>query len=649
MLPVARVAVDVPLPHLDRPFDYLLTEDQARNAVPGCRVRVRFSGQLVDGFVLGRLSRSDHEGRLSFVERVVSAEPVLSDEIAGLARAVADRWAGSFADVVRLAVPPRHAATEAQASPGVAAGAVASVADRGLERYDAGDAVLRELIDGKAPRRSWQLLPGNWPDEIATVAAATLESGRGVVVIAPDHRDVDRISKAMSVALGADDQHEVLIADAGPAERYRRFLAVSRGQVRCVVGTRAAVWAPVRDLGLLVVYDDGDDTLAEQRAPYCHARDVAVLRAHRSGAALLLAGHAVSVEAQALVATEWLSVLEPSATARQRDAATVRAVGEDDDLERDPTARAARLPTSAWKTAREALSAGCPVLVQVPRAGYQPNLACETCRAAARCASCAGPLARFGPVDAARCRWCNSPAAAWRCPSCGGTRLRAAVVGSHRTAEELGRAFPGVAVRVSGAGQVIAAVPARPELVVATPGAEPVAAGGYGAVLLLDGWAMLTRPDLRAGEETVRRWLAAAALARGSADGGKIVVVAPGELREVQALMRWQPRWYADRELAERTALHLPPGARMAALTGPTHAVTEFVAALDLAASGMEVLGPVPAGDTDEGVAQARMLVRVPKREGLHLAQALKTQASIRSARKVAENVRIELDPVAVG
>jgi primosomal protein N' (replication factor Y) len=97
---------------------------------------------------------------------------------------------------------------------------------------------------------------------------------------------------------------------------------------------------------------------------------------------------------------------------------------------------------------------------------------------------------------------------------CGERRLRAVVVGAVRTAEELGRAFPGVPVRTSGGGQALAAVDAGAVLVIATPGAEPVAAGGYGAALLLDGWALLSRPDLRAAEETLRRWMNAVALVR---------------------------------------------------------------------------------------------------------------------------------------
>src|SRR5439155_1121926 len=120
-LPVARVLVDVPLAHLDRPFDYLVPERLAEAAVPGCRVRVRFAGQLVGGYLLDRVAVSEHQGRLAALERVVSPEPVLTPEIAALAREVADRYAGTIADVLRLAIPPRHARAETAARDGASA------------------------------------------------------------------------------------------------------------------------------------------------------------------------------------------------------------------------------------------------------------------------------------------------------------------------------------------------------------------------------------------------------------------------------------------------------------------------------------------------------------------------------------------------
>ena len=93
-LPVALVQVDTGLPHLDRPFEYTVPTSMADTAAPGVRVKVRFAGQDLDGFVLERRADAEHLGRLSPLRRVVSPEPVLTPQVLTTARAVADRYAG---------------------------------------------------------------------------------------------------------------------------------------------------------------------------------------------------------------------------------------------------------------------------------------------------------------------------------------------------------------------------------------------------------------------------------------------------------------------------------------------------------------------------------------------------------------------------
>ncbi|WP_455644339.1 primosomal protein N' [Micromonospora chersina] len=647
--PVARVCVDVPLPHLDRPFDYLVPDTLDADARPGVRVKVRFAGQLVDGWLLERVAESAHP-KLAYLEKVVSPVPVLAPEVAELARAVADRYAGSLADVLRLAVPPRHARVEkdvtatdpAGATPPTAADPATPVDPRGWRDYPAGPAFLRALTAGRAPRAVWSALPGeDWADRYADAVAATVAGGRGAVVVVADARDLDRLDAALTAVLGPG-RHACLSAAAGPARRYRAFLAARRGDVPVVIGTRAAMFAPVERLGLVAVWDDGDDLHAEPRAPYPHARDVLLTRSQLAGVAALVGGYARTAEAQLLVETGWArEVAADRATVRARMPA-VAPTGDDPHLARDPGAASARLPSLAWTTARDALRADLPVLVQVPRRGYLPSVACADCRAPARCPHCAGPLGLPSAEGAPACRWCGRVAAAYACPECGGRRLRASVTGARRTAEELGRAFPGVPVRTSGREEVLAGVPAGAGLVIATPGAEPVAEGGYGAVLLLDSWALLTRADLRAGEEALRRWLAAAALARPGPAGGRVVVVADGALAPVQALLRWDSAWFATRELAERRELGFPPAVRMASVTGVADAVADLLAGAALP-DGAEVLGPVPA---DEG--RERMLVRVPRARAAALAGALHAAAGQRSARKAADPVRLQIDPLSL-
>ncbi|SCD92256.1 primosomal protein N' (replication factor Y) (superfamily II helicase), partial [Streptomyces sp. DvalAA-14] len=477
---------------------------------------------------------------------------------------------------------------------------------------------------GDTPRAVWLALPGpHWPQELALAIAAALSAGRGALAVLPDGRSAARVDTALTDLIGAG-HHVMLTADAGPEQRYQRWLSVSRGAVRAVIGTRAAMFAPVADLGLVALWDDGDSSHAEPHAPQPHARDVLLLRAREERTAFLLGGITSTVEGAQLVDSGWALPLAASRDEVRAAAPLIRTVG-DTDQARDEAARAARLPSLAWQVTRDALTRG-PVLVQVPRRGYVPRLACDRCREPARCSACAGPLELRDRTGTPHCGWCGRPAADWHCQECGGFRLRAQVVGARRTAEELGRAFPRVPVRTSGRDAVLATVGAAPALVIATPGAEPVADEGYAAALLLDGWALLNRPDLRAGEEALRRWALAAALVRPAAQSGTVVVLAEATLRPVQALVRWDPAGHAVRELAERAELRFPPVARMASVTGAPAALAEFMELVRLPA-GTDLLGPVPlaaaapagtgrarggALTPPPGTAWERLLLRVP-------------------------------------
>ena len=626
--PVARVLVDLPLAHLDRPFDYLVPAKDTDSVRPGVRVKVRFAGQDVDGFVVERTDTTDHTGQLAPIRRVVSPEPVLAAEVATLAGAIADRYAGTRADVLRLAVPPRHATTEKEPSRPAPPAPTADPARDAWLGYDAADAFLTHLARGGSPRAVWTAGPGaDWPRALAEAAATAYAAGRGVLLAAPDHRDVKRLSQALTDVLGKG-HHVTLTADKGPAARYRDFLAVSRGHVKIVVGTRAAAFAPVHDLGLVAMWDDGDDLFAEPRAPYPHTREVLLTRAARQDAALLLGGFACSVEAQHLLATGWAAPLSlPREEVRARAQVQVVEAGERE--------HGARIPHAVHEAIKRALAEG-PVLVQTPRQGYLASLACERCRTPARCRTCQGPLRLPGPTQPPLCAWCGTVDHAWACPSCGHRGLRAPVLGDTRTAEELGRSFPGTTVRTSSADAVAASVGRSAAIVVATPGAEPVAEGGYAAIVLLDTWLWLARADLRAGEEALRRWLGAAGLVR---PGGHVVAVGDPGQAPLQALVRWDPVGYAEREAAARAEAHLPPASRVATLEGDPGAVDDLLTLLQLPEVA-DVLGPVPHGEEGE----CRVVIRVPRAGGAALSAALVEVQRLRSARKL-DPVRVQVDP----
>ncbi|WP_457110866.1 primosomal protein N' [Marmoricola sp. URHA0025 HA25] len=640
--PVARVLVDVPLAHLDREFDYAVPETMAEAAVPGCRVKVRFAGQDVDGFVLARVAESEHPGRLQPLRRVVSPEPVLTPEVADLVAEVAARYAGTRSDVLRLAVPPRHATTEKAPRPAFPVPSAEPEPGR-WSAYQGGRALIDALGRGEPARAVWTAAPGDdWPALLAEAVLATRHTGRGALVCLPDRRDVDQLDAALVRRLGAG-AHVVLVADAGPAQRYAAFLAVSRGDARIVIGTRAAAFAPVHDLGLVAVWDDGDDLHAEPRAPYPHVREVLLMRAQRAGVAAVVGSHARSVEAEYLLHSGWAQeVTLPREDLRRRVSVTVS--GDTSfDLARDPAARTARLPRDAFETIRTGLVSG-PVLVQTPRAGYATRLTCDQCRTPAECSVCHGPLRITATGRPPECAWCGTVADAWSCRECGGRGLRAPVVGERRTAEELGRAFPSVPVRSSSGDRVLTEVPAKPAIVVATPGAEPTVPGGYAAVVLLDTWLLLARSDLRAAEEALRRWTNAAALVGSGAAPRHVIAVGDPGHPALQALVRWDHSGFARREMEERRTAHLPPASRVATLSGDADELETALATLSLPA-GAEVLGPVPEG---EETTTQRYVVRVPRAAGADLSAALVRMQAQRSARKE-PHLRVEVDPVSLG
>nr|WP_246297752.1 primosome assembly protein PriA [Janibacter cremeus] len=655
-LPVARVLVDTGLVHLDRPFEYLVPEELDEAAQPGVRVKVRFAGRDRPGYLVERSDAAEHAGRLAPIRTVVSDEPVLTPPVLELARRLAAHQAATSGDTLRLAIPPRHARAEKalplQAPDAPAGGADTVSAETDADTatttgdevfttpdvwagYRAGTAWWSRVAAGESPRAAWLAAPSrpaasDWPVAFAQAARAALASGRGSVLVVPDQRDVTRVDEALTQLLGPD-QHVRLTADQGPQARYTAWLRVLRGHVRVVVGTRAAAYAPVHDLGLVGWWDDGDDLHIEPRAPYAHVRQVLTTRADIEDAALLVGGVTMSTDIAALVDSGRVHLVGGSAA--RRDAPRVLVAGEGTDEERDGPGARAHIPSSAHRAASAALSQG-PVLLQVPRRGYLPAMSCASCRAPARCPDCRGPLALPSPDRTPECGWCGRAPRGFVCPHCDGDRLRAGVIGARRTAEEIGRSFPDTKVITSGAGEVHARVGNESAIVVATPGAEPVADGGYAAVLLLDAWASLDRPDLRAAEEAVRRWFAAAGLCRSWIDGGVVVLCgAPSHVTipPVEALVRWDPQWFAGRELAERAELSLPPTTWTAEVIAHRKRVEPIEHAVRSVAPDAELLGPLPVADSQE---QRRLVVKAPFADGPLVAAALKDLRAGESARK---------------
>ncbi|MET0813205.1 MAG: primosomal protein N' [Microbacterium sp.] len=619
---VARVLIDSPLPQLDRLFDYAIPDALAADARPGVRVKVplRSAGRVVEAYIVEVGEQDDADRPLSELDTVVSTVSVLTPRLYALARRAADRAAGSASDILRLAIPKRMVRAEkawlaapVTEPPAVDTDAAARASVVLAEYPDLEAGILdagRIAVD--APPRLARPEVGAWAVLLAAAAVRTLAAGRSAVIVVPDHRDQAQVAAALEGWAPKGSVVETDARQSSPA-RYAAFLR-TLAEVPCIVlGNRSAVYAPVHEIGLVAVWDDGDPLLAEQLSPGVHARDAALIRQELDGCALLFAGHTRTTDVERLVGIGWVKEIPAKRRTSPRVVLSATREGE---------SRGARVPSSAFAAAREALESG-PVLVQVARPGYAPVLICAECRHPARCLHCGGPLHARAPGAVPVCAWCGRSATAWKCPDCGSDRVRMVSSGSERTADELGRAFPGTRIIVADGDHPVLHVDAKPALVVATRGAEPIAEGGYRAVILLDGDRMLQAEDLRIGESCLRWWSNAAALAAPRAPVHLVGVAGP----VARALATWTQPAYARAELEDRIPLRMPPAVRVASVDGDRAAVDGALTALRERVPDVDpswVLGPVPVEGKGTSPSGFRALVRFDYASGAKVADTLR-------------------------
>lgn len=562
---VAQVLLESPIPRLDRLLDYAIPPELQGQVVVGGRVTVplgKGGNRQLPAFVVSIVASSNAGVALADVHSVSGSVPVLTPALWELVRTVADRNGGSASDVLRVAIPKRTVRTEK--------GRVIEPRTKPVVRPGTRKVVALSAGVADTPTGVTRV-------SLVQVADLVRSAADGVVVVVPDWRDLALLGRALH-----DVPHTVFDSSGTPSERYERYLAVLAGESRVVIGTRSAVYAPVRDLELLVVLDESDPLLEEPHTPYVHARDAAVVRHSIEGGTLVFASTTPSVESARFIE---LGFVEPAESQPQRTTVALANDNPDDEF-----SSRARIPGSAWRTVRAALDVG-PVLVQVSRPGFSPQVVCTACRTPHRCGACRSLLSG-NSEGTVLCRVCGAQPLGLKCGHCGGRDIAWSGVGSVRTADELGRAFPAIPVIVADGEHRSLEVPRRPSLVIATRGAEPIVAGGYAAVLIVDGDKELQRPGLRTSENCLRWWGHAASLA---APTGTLVLANVEGLFATQfASNQWED--IVATELRERRALGFPPATRAIAVRGT---IVDLQAVRELPeVTGHRIIGPAPDKDS---------------------------------------------------
>jgi len=527
------VCVDRPLLSLDRAFTYDLPAELSAGV--GSLVQVPFHGRATRGWVLG--PTEDLPKRMLDVKKVVSPVRFFDERQLALFRWVSERYVAPLAAVIARAVPPRVASEEVDRDQqGVVARSPGDDARLGsvLAVYRGGERVLEALARGEG---AFVARPAPDDEQVLAVdAVATCLAGdRRAVVVVPEAVPIPATASALLDAFG---ERAALFLGGGKRSRYRLWLEIAAGRYDVVIGTRPAVFAPVDELGLIYLARESHPAHREDRAPYYHARDVALARTRLEGAVCVLAAACPSAEASALR----LPAVEPAAR-RWPPVEVVRP---------GPAGRAPRL-VRALETTRRGF-------VFSPLPGYGVAQVCRSCGEPAACASCGGLLrAAAGAVTCVVC------GASGRCRSCGGTSYGIRRGGAEHVEEWAGRSAP-VPVRRLHEDEP-ARLPGQDEILIGGPDdVRDLGPGDLDLVAILDVDLADRRPGLASRERSLATWMEAVGWAR---PRGRAIVQAstPGD-PIVQALVRGNPDRFHTDEMRRRHEAGLPVGAAVFRVTG---------------------------------------------------------------------------------
>lgn len=732
--PVAQVVVLIGAMHFSQTFDYLVPADLSDQAQPGVRVEVPFGARHVDGFIWARVpAPAVARHTIKPLERVLSPIQILSDEQRRDIDHIARFFGGTAAQIISLSVPPRASRVEKERSWNHRFGRPAfrlsddaqhifsRLDEQEIADYDSASSVQRKICKESEPNVNtaihdllsdhlppvthviWDVAPGKgrWARDMAWIIITALRAGRPVVAVVPGARQIRALSDLLTsyglVRFGQSQQgqednkenekkettgdYAILDSLSTPSERYRSFLGLATGLVRCAIGTRAVMYAPVGPNAVFAVMDDNAYQNSDGDQPYANVRDVLQLRARLHSGLFIAMGLARSPQSQMDVedATAAAPVIEVHAN--EHALSTLRPEGiwltPENVRSRGDATAGSRIPHTAVVLMNQALTSG-PVLVVAGLEGYFEVLGCAKCHRQARCLRCTGPLrARAGQPPV--CLWCGQIAVQWTCRWCGSHDMRPLRIGAQGTAAQISHLMGSVPVVVSVPSSPrfprgpIAEVDSSARVVVATPSAIPAVKSsdgpsGYSAVVILDAWSSRFTQRLDARTDVLNTWMSIGSTALSASHGGRLILIGDCDDDLAQSLISWDPRIVAASELADRRSTFLPPTVAAASVWGSYDLVMRVLEEIGAGEDGdlprihsnsedlpvPSVLGPIPIrlpetqrrapvlkGSSD----RVRAIVRVPLGDRQELADRLHTATAQLIAGRARGEIRFWIDP----
>jgi len=511
------------------PFDYSVPENMAGRLSPGMRVWVTLRSQKILGYVVG-VSRKTKISNLKPVSRVIDDVPLLDSNMLLLTKKLSDYYCCSWGEAIDSVLP--EGLRRGREIPG-------SLAAR-EGQPQAPSAVKKEipvLIHDIEGRSRW----GMYISEIRK----TLEKKKPVIVLMPDIG----LAKSTAGRLEAELGCPVSVIFRKHPKELKEWLKIRNGEVSVVVGTRSCVFAPVKDLGLIIIDEEENSAYKQDQIPHYHAREAAYFRADIEGAKLILGSPTPSLESMYLakkskIGYQRIPLGGPAKEVKIIDTKNTSPLFKEKSV-------ILRYITDSISSALEEKG---KILLFLNRKGFATFVSCRHCHAVLRCPRCNINLVYHFKANLLSCHYCNFKMAPPNiCPECNSGYLKYAGTGTEKIESELCRLFPQAKIfkfeKDAGGGTPEA------DITISTQYVIKLGDSGFDLICVLFIDNSLNRIDFRASEKAFGLLFRLLGLAR------KKIIVQTSLARHhcIEALVELEPDIFYSKELKQREELGFPP------------------------------------------------------------------------------------------
>jgi primosomal protein N' (replication factor Y) len=664
----AEIAVPRPLPQT---FTYVVPDELRDRIAVGSQVEVPFGRSRSPGFVVSlvRGGAAPREG-LKPIGTLTYPDPVFDGAILELAKWVSEYYVASLGEVLMTALPGglRKEARRASPPPEARGLGLAQIPRSLSAAQRKALAVVDDAITAQV-FRSFLLygVTGSGKTEVYVRAAETaVAAGGQVLMLVPEIALSFQVVERFRLAFG--DRVGVFHSGLTARRRQDVWRRARSGELAIVVGARSAVFTPLPSLRLLVVDEEHEGAYKQAETPRYHAREVAIVRAHRAGATVVLGSATPALESYANVQRGKLGLLALPERIDARPRASV-VVHDLRPREGAPKERTPILSRELTRKISERLSKKEQVILFLNRRGYAPFVQCRHCGLVARCHQCDVSLTFHRTSDSLVCHYCGDRKTHFgTCENCGSLRILFAGIGTQRVEEELQALFPRVQAlrldfdstrRVGSYEHILRAFGAgEAEILLGT---QMVARGldfpNVTLVGVINADAGLNLPDFRSAERTFQLLTQVAGRAgRGERPGEVVLQTHYPEHYALTAAVVQDYEAFFLKEIALRREREYPPFTRMANLLFDGEEEARVIRAAEWlgtiigrdARKGLTLLGPAPQPLSRlKGKHRWHLAIRAPHHATLRQACVVALEEWERTKREHAGvRMTIDMDPI---